>query len=169
VVIGVGGLGHLALQILRATTDAQVVAVDVRPEALELAKSCGAEHLVLSGDQAESAIREISHGRGADALFDMVGSDATLQLAGRSVSVNGHIGLVGLAGGSLPVSLLGLPFGLSVSSTYWGSLPELHEVLSLAARGDLAAHTTTFPLERADDAYAAVRAGTMLGRAVVVP
>ena len=169
VVIGIGGLGHLALQILRATTAAQVVAVDVRPEALELAKSCGADHLVVAGDSAETAIRQVTHGRGADAFFDMVGSDATLQLAGRAVSVNGHIGLVGLAGGSLPVSLLGLPFGLSMTPTYWGTLPELHEVLALAARGDLAAHTTTFPLDRADEAYAAVRAGTMQGRAVVVP
>ena len=67
------------------------------------------------------------------------------------------------------MSLLGLPFGLSVTPTYWGTLPELHEVLALAARGDLAAHTTTFPLERADEAYAAVRAGTLQGRAVVVP
>ena len=53
VVIGIGGLGHLAVQILRATTAAQVVAVDVRPEALELAKSCGADHLVVAGDSAE--------------------------------------------------------------------------------------------------------------------
>ena len=118
---------------------------------------------------AVAAIREITHGRGAEAVFDMVGSDATLQLAGGVVAVNGHIGLVGLAGGSLAVSLLGLPFGLTVTPTYWGTLPELHEVLELAARGDLAAHKVAYPLGRADEAYAAVRAGTVLGRAVVVP
>ncbi len=169
VVIGVGGLGHLALQILRATTEARVVAVDQRPEALELAKICGADDVVLAGDGAADAIREVSHGQGAQAVFDMVGNDATLELAGRVVSVNGHIGLVGLGGGVLPVSLLGLPFGLSVGSTYWGTLPELHEVLALAARGDLKAHITTFPLDRALAAYEAVRQGLVVGRAVVVP
>ena len=146
-----------------------MVAVDVRPDALELAKACGADHLVPSSDGAAAAIREITRGRGAEAVFDMVGSDATLQLAGSIVAVNGHIGLVGLAGGSLAVSLLGLPFGLTVTPTYWGTLPELHEVLQLAGRGDLAAHKVVYPLGRADEAYAAVRSGTVLGRAVVVP
>jgi len=169
VVIGVGGLGHLAIQILRSTTYARVVAVDVKSEALYLARSCGADHVVPVGDATAGGIRELTGGRGADAIFDMVGSDDTLGLAGATVAVNGHIGLVGLAGGSLPVSLLGLPFGVTVTPTYWGTLPELHEVLQLAARGDLCAHKVTYPLGRADEAYAAVRAGSLLGRAVVVP
>jgi propanol-preferring alcohol dehydrogenase len=51
----------------------------------------------------------------------------------------------------------------------WGTLPELHEVIALAERGLLRAETTTFPLARAADAYTALRAGTLLGRAVVTP
>jgi len=168
-VIGVGGLGHLAIQILRATSDARVVAVDVRTEALDLARSCGAEQVVPAGDAAAGAIRDLTGGRGVDAVFDMVGSDETLALAGATVAVDGHIGLVGLAGGTLPVSLLGLPFGVTVTPTYWGTLPELHEVLHLAAHGDLRAHKVTYPLASADEAYAAVRSGSVLGRAVVVP
>ena len=169
VVIGIGGLGHLGIQVLRATTDCQVIAVDTRQEALELATACGADHAVPAGDAASVAIRELTRGRGADAIFDMVGSDATLALAAQTVSVEGHIGIVGLAGGSIPVSLLGLPFGINVCPTYWGTLPELHEVMHLAGRGDVLAHTTTYPLERAEDAYAAIRAGQVLGRCVVVP
>ena len=46
VLIGVGGLGHIGVQIVRATTGAQVIAVDVKPEALELARSVGAHHTV---------------------------------------------------------------------------------------------------------------------------
>ena len=99
VVIGIGGLGHLAIQILRATTEARVVAVDQRPDALELAKACGADDVVLAGDSPAEAIRDVTKGRGAQAVFDMVGLDSTLELAGRAVSVNGHIGLVGLGGG----------------------------------------------------------------------
>ena len=52
VVIGVGGLGHLAIQILKATTAARVVAVDTRPEALALAQDCGADLTVQSGEAA---------------------------------------------------------------------------------------------------------------------
>jgi len=169
VVIGVGGLGHLGIQILRAVTGTSVVAVDARPDALELARGCGADHQVPAGDAAAAAIRDLTGGRGADAVFDMVGSDATLALAAQVVSVEGHIGIVGLAGGALPVSVLALPFGITVSPTYWGTLPELYEVLALAARGDIVAHTTNYPLDRADEAYAAIRAGEVIGRAVVVP
>jgi propanol-preferring alcohol dehydrogenase len=169
VVIGVGGLGHLGIQVLRATTGSKVIAVDTRPEALDLARSCGADEVVPAGDGAPAAIRDLTGGRGADAVFDMVGSDATLALAAQIVSVEGHIGLVGLAGGSLPVSLLALPFGITVCPTYWGTLPELHEVLHLAGRGDLEAHTTNYALDHADEAYAAIRSGDVLGRAVVVP
>ena len=118
---------------------------------------------------AVAAIRDLTHGRGADVVLDVVGSDATLATAAQSVSVEGHIGLVGLAGGSLPVSLMGMPFGVNVTPTYWGTVPELHEVLHLAARGDLTTHLTTYPLERAADAYAALRAGEAVGRGVVVP
>ena len=85
------------------------------------------------------------------------------------MAVEGHIGIIGLAGGSLPVSLLGMPFGVTVTPTYWGTLPELHEVLQLAARGDLTTHLTTYPLERATELYAALRAGEIVGRGVVVP
>ncbi len=169
VVIGIGGLGHLAVQLLRATSGCQVIGVDTRDEALALATESGADHAVRAGEGAVAAIRELTHGRGADVVLDVVGSDATLATAAQSVSVEGHIGLVGLAGGSLPVSLMGMPFGVNVTPTYWGTVPELHEVLHLAARGDLTSHLKTYPLERAADAYAALRAGDAVGRGVVVP
>ena len=47
--IGIGGLGHLAVQILRAITPATVVAVDTKPAALHLASSLGAHHTVEAG------------------------------------------------------------------------------------------------------------------------
>lgn len=168
VVIGAGGLGHLAVQILRATTDVTVVAVDTRPGALQLAEQCGADAAVLAGPDAAAAVRDGAHGDPA-AVFDMVGSDETLRLAAQLVGPDGWIGIVGLGGGTLPVSLFGLPYGVIVRSTYWGTLPELHEVLALAARGDLVPRITTFPLSRAVEAIEAVAAGSVMGRAVVVP
>jgi propanol-preferring alcohol dehydrogenase len=168
-VIGIGGLGHLTVQLLRATTGCQVIGVDQRADALALATESGADHALRAGEGVVEAVRELTRGHGADVVLDVVGSDDTLATAARAVSVEGHIGLLGLAGGSLPVSLLGLPFGVTVTPTYWGTLPELHEVLELAARGDLAAHLTTYPLDRAVELYAALRAGEIVGRGVVVP
>jgi propanol-preferring alcohol dehydrogenase len=169
VVVGAGGLGHLAVQVLRATTAAQVVAVDPRAAARELATASGADVVLAPGPDTAAAIRDLTAGHGADAVLDMVGTDATLGTAGAAVRVDGSIVVVGLGGGALPVSLLGLPMGIRVSTSYWGTRPDLLQVLALAARGDLVAEVTTWPLDRALDAYAALRAGTVTGRAVVVP
>ena len=169
VVIGVGGLGHLGIQVLHATTAARVVAVDVRPEARALAGELGADLVVEPGPGAAAEIRGFTGGRGADVVLDFVGSDATLALAAAVGRFLGDLTIVGIAGGSLPVSFFSVPYEVSIQSTYWGSRPELVEVLDLGARGLLRPKITTFPLERASDAYEALEAGTLEGRAVVVP
>jgi propanol-preferring alcohol dehydrogenase len=169
VVIGVGGLGHLAVQILRATTAAQIIAVDNRPEALQLASECGADHTMAPGDTTAAAIRDATEGRGADVLLDFVGTDDTLALGVAAARMLGDLTLVGIAGGSLPVSFFSVPYELSIQSTYWGSRPELIEVLDLGARGLLRPTITTVPLDQAVEAYRRMEAGTVEGRTVVIP
>ena len=102
VVIGVGGLGHLAVQILRAVSPATVIAVDSKPAALELAASLGAHHTVEAGPDAAAADHRAGEGRGADATFDLVGNEATLTLALATARAGSRITLVGVAGGSVP-------------------------------------------------------------------
>ncbi|MDQ0381169.1 NAD(P)-dependent alcohol dehydrogenase [Amycolatopsis thermophila] len=169
VVIGIGGLGHLAVQILKATTAARIVAVDTRGEALDLAGRAGADLLVPAGERAAEEIRRGTGGRGADAIFDCVGTDRTLALGVACGRMLGDLTIIGLGGGAVPVSFFGVPYELSVQSTYWGSRPELVEVLDLAARGLLNTATTTFPLTDALEAYRQMEAGSLVGRAVVVP
>jgi alcohol dehydrogenase, propanol-preferring len=169
VVIGVGGLGHLAIQILKATTAATVVAIDPRPVSLELATSCGADIVMQADGDTTAEVRDLTSGRGAEAVFDMVGADGTLAVAAAMVAGNGHIGVVGAAGGTIAVSMGTVPFGVTVAPTYWGTRPELIDVLDLAATGRLVTQTELFPLSRATDAYAAVRDAKVAGRAVVMP
>lgn len=170
VVIGVGGLGHLGIQILRATTAARVVAVDTRAEALALAESCGADITVASADDAAAQIRGATPGgRGADAIFDFVGSASTMTLAAATARTLGDVTVVGIAGGTLPFSFFSIPYEVSVQTTYWGTRPELVEVLDLGARGLVRSRVTTFGLEHAMDAYRAMEEGRLEGRAVVVP
>jgi len=168
-VIGVGGLGHLAIQILRAVSPATIVAVDQRADALELARNLGADHTVQAGPDAAAQITELTAGRGADVVVDLVGADATLALAAAVTRPLGHLTIVGIAGGTLPVSFFGIAYEVSVATTYWGSLPELVEVIALAAAGRINARVRRFGLDDALDAYAAMRAGTLEGRAVIVP
>ena len=169
VVIGIGGLGHLAVQILRATTAARVIAVDTRDEALALAERAGADHALLTGPDTAQSIRDLTDGRGADAVFDCVGNEHTVTLGAAVGRMMGDLTIIGLGGGALPVRFGAVPHELSVQTTYWGSRPELEEVLDLAARGRLHAEITTFALDDALEAYRRLEAGEITGRAVIVP
>ena len=169
VVLGVGGLGHMAVQILKATTAARVVAVDVKKEALELARSLGADEAIEGGDLAALAVREATGGRGADVVIDCVGSETTLATAVASARTMGDITVVGIAGGTLPYNFFGVPYEVSVQSVYWGTRPELVEVLELGSRGLLRPLVKPYPLDRAPEAYRALAAGEISGRAVIIP
>lgn len=167
VVIGAGGLGHLAIQILKATTKARVIAIDTRAGALAAATKSGADLALESPDAA--SLRDATGSRGADVVIDFVGSDDTLALGASIVRTLGDLTLVGLAGGALRFSFFAVPYEVSVQTTYWGSRPELVEVLRLAARGDLRPRTVAFPLREAVAAYGLLRAGEIEGRAVIIP
>jgi len=169
VVIGVGGLGHMAVQILAATTAARIIAVDQRESALKLAQEHGADIALKSDDAAVGEIRAATGGRGADVVLDFVGVDATLGMAALAARQMADLTIVGIGGGALPVSFFSVPYEVSIQTTYWGARPELVELLDLAARGLIGSRVTKFPLDRGVDAYRALRAGEIDGRAVVVP
>ncbi len=169
VVIGAGGLGHMAVQMLRALTPATVIAVDKRPEALTLAESVGAHAGVLADDDAAATITELSKGKGADVVLDVVGADQTLALGAAVTRPLGQLTIVGIAGGTLPVSYFGIAYEVSVATTYWGTRPELTEVLSLAQSGMITPHVQRFSLAEAPEVYERLAAGDIDGRAVVVP
>ncbi|WP_229397860.1 NAD(P)-dependent alcohol dehydrogenase [Micromonospora okii] len=170
VVIGVGGLGHVGVQILKATTAARVIAVDTREDALRLAEGYGADLTLLSGPgTAEEIRRATPGGRGADVVLDFVGVDPTMTLGAAAARTVGDLTVVGIGGGTLAFSFFSVPYEASIQSTYWGSRPELVEVLDLGARGLIEPKITQFGLDEAVTAYRMMREGSLEGRAVVVP
>lgn len=169
VVIGVGGLGHLAVQILGALTSSRVIAVDTSPQQVEMARQLGAAHGVQAGPEAAAAIKELTGGLGAEVVIDFVGVAETLALAASVARPRGHVTLVGLTGATTPFGYSAVPIECAFLVSRWGSLPELLEVIALAEAGLISAHVTTVPLAQAADAYAALRNGSVRGRMVVVP
>lgn len=169
VVIGTGGLGHVAIQLLRAVSPAQVIAMDIDDEKLRLARTVGANETVLSDDKAADRVRELTSGRGATAVFDFVGADATTATAGACVAVEGDISIVGIGGGALSVGFGVLPFDVAVTAPYWGSRGELREVLDVARTGAVDVHVDSFAMDDAPRAYERLRAGQVNGRAVILP
>ncbi len=169
VVIGVGGLGHMAIQILRAITPAEVIAIDMDERKLELARRLGASAAIPSGEGAAEEIQKLISGPGVEAVFDFVGSDATMALAAKVVRPLGHVLVVGIAGGTFGFNFFALPYEAEMVTTYWGSSVELQEVLALARTGKLRAFTHNYALDDAATAYAQLRKGEIEGRAVIVP
>ncbi|WP_410606099.1 NAD(P)-dependent alcohol dehydrogenase [Amycolatopsis sp. lyj-109] len=168
VVIGAGGLGHVAIQILRATTGARVFAVDVREDALALAHRSGAHRTLRAEPGTEAVLRRETGG--ADAVLDFVGSDPTLALAAGVLRPGGTLAIVGSGGGQLTVAKPGpLPQGATVSLPFWGSRRELAEVIALARTGAIRVETELFPLTAAGEAFERLRAGQVRGRAVLLP
>ena len=169
VVIGIGGLGSLAVQILRALSTAHVIAVDIAPARLEVARRHGAHHTVLSTENASDAIREITGGRGADLILDIVGTDDTLALAVSAAAIRGHITVVGIGPGSFAMGYVHVPRGLSASTVFWGTISDLAEVVALAGNGTIKSDTERFSMQQAPLAYRKLREGSLEGRAVIVP
>jgi propanol-preferring alcohol dehydrogenase len=169
VVIGVGGLGHVAIQILRAISSAQVIALDLSEDKLALATQVGAHHVFRSGPDAVAEVRALTDGRGAQAVFDFVGSQPTMELGQSMIRVDGDQVLVGVGAGTIHAGLLAAPYESTVRAPYWGSRSELFEVLELARTGAVHVKTETFSLDEAPKAYAMAHDGTLRGRAVIVP
>ncbi len=169
VVIGVGGLGHFAVQILNALTPAKVIAVDVRADALELASKVGAHVAVTAGDDAAAAIVDATGGAKADVVFDFVGAEATIALAGAVIRPAGDVVVIGAAGGAVNWNFYSFPYEVNLTTSFWGTLAELHEVIAMAQRGLITPHVQTFGLDDALHAYELMEQGKLSGRAVVVP
>jgi alcohol dehydrogenase, propanol-preferring len=169
VVIGCGGLGQMGIQLLKATTAVRVIAVDNDDRKLEIARALGADIALRSDANAVAAIRSATRGTGADVIFDMVGADATLATAAKSLRAEGRLVIVGLAMGTLPLSFFALPYGAEVATSYWGTVTELMELVALARNGKLRLDVEVFPLDRANEAYERLRRGEIRGRAVITP
>jgi L-iditol 2-dehydrogenase len=96
VVVGAGMIGLLVVQVLRRAGVGRVIAVDLDPGRLALARQFGAEESVVagSGDAAAEVLR-LTGGRGADAAFEVVGATPTVKLAVASLRKGGSLTLVG--------------------------------------------------------------------------
>lgn len=172
-VVGAGGLGHVALQILRATTDARLIAVDVTPEKLDLATRAGAHDVVLSGPDLVSQIRDLTDGHGVDAAFDFVGSQSTVDVAVQSVASDGALRLVGSGDGSVtyPTSPRpgSLAWGADVRRSYAGTRADQRQVIELAQSGNIHLETTLYALDDGLAAFSDLHDGLVQGRAILVP
>jgi propanol-preferring alcohol dehydrogenase len=173
VLIGIGGLGHLGLQIVKATTGARVIALARSEAKLGAALEHGADLALVSDEAAAQRILEETDGYGADVVIDFVGAQSTVELATKVVAPEGLIRLVGLGGGEFPFSAgidgVALPWGVNVQRSYGGTRDDLLQVIAMARQGKLHVDTVRYPLAEFQAAFDDLAAGKIVGRAILVP
>jgi propanol-preferring alcohol dehydrogenase len=167
-VIGLGGLGQIAVQILTALTGATVIATDMKADAMKRAEEYGAV-TVPGGEGQVEAIRELTGGRGVDAAFDIVGAAPTVKTAQASMAQGGRLTVVGIAGGVTEWSFFTTPYESTITNTYWGTIEDLYDVTAMYRAGQISPEIERYSMDDALEAYRRLESGQLSGRAVVTP
>jgi S-(hydroxymethyl)glutathione dehydrogenase/alcohol dehydrogenase len=164
-VIGAGGVGLNVVQGARIAGAHEIIAIDRHARPLELATVFGATATVAADDGVPATIRQLTGGRGADFVFDTVGSPATLTLALESARKGGTVVLTGLAGGDSRAAFPMFPFVMQektlVGSVYGSGRPveDIPKLVSLYQDGRLKLRelvARTYPLSKINDALDAL-------------
>jgi propanol-preferring alcohol dehydrogenase len=92
-----------------------------------------------------------------------------MALAMSSVALQGRVTIVGIGNGSYSWNFYGVPYEVELTSTYWGTIEELHEVAELYRAGKVRPQVELFSLEDGLEAYRRLESGELSGRAVVAP
>jgi S-(hydroxymethyl)glutathione dehydrogenase/alcohol dehydrogenase len=143
VVIGVGGVGLNIVQGAAIAGAEQIIAIDRRPAPLALSRQFGATHTLEASDDSPKAVRELTNGRGADFVFDSVGSPATLTTALASTRKGGAVVLTGLSRADSQGSIAMFPFVMQekrlIGSVYGSGQPsrDIPRLVTLFQEGKL--------------------------------
>lgn len=172
VIIGAGGLGLMSVQIARAITNSTIVVVDVDDKRLAEAKKLGAHEVVNSSkvDPVED-IKRLTNSFGTEAVIDFVNNNRTAPISINMLRKRGKLVMVGLFGGALELSLPVIPLrGFTITGAYTGSFNDLVELVNLAKTGKIKSVVNrTYKLDDANQALDDLRAGKIVGRAVLNP
>jgi len=171
VIFGAGGLGLMALTLLKAMGGRGAIVVDIDAKKREAAEKAGA--LATVDGKAPDALEQLARKAGEPirAVIDLVGSAQTAQLGFDCLTKGGKQVIVGLFGGGAPWALPLIPIkAITIQGSYVGNLRETRELLDLVRAKKVAPiPVTTLPLSKANDALVDLQKGKLVGRAVLVP
>jgi len=171
VIFGAGGLGLMALSLLKAMGGKGAIVVDIDARKREAAEAAGA--LATVDGKAPDALEQLvkKAGQPIRAVIDLVGNAATAQLGFDCLSKGGKLVMVGLFGGGAPWALPLIPIkAITIQGSYVGNLSETEELLDLVRSKKIAPiPVTRLPLAKANDALLDLQKGRLVGRAVLTP
>lgn len=164
-VVGIGGLGHVALQLSKAS-GFETIAITHSPDKHDLATELGADHVVSNG-------KELADIGGADVLLVTTNAFDAAEDAMAGLRPSGRVVLCGLDFTQpFEISSEGTPFHMmrqKVIGATHGGQHYLGEVVDLAAKGKVKPIVETFSLDQATEAYDKLASGKMRFRGVFTP
>jgi NAD+-dependent secondary alcohol dehydrogenase Adh1 len=169
VVIGAGGLGHIAIQCLKAMCAADVIVVDTSEDSLALARKIGADKLVKADGNEVEAVLQLTDGPGAEAVIDFVGEKGTTTRGLAMTRPMGSYYVVGY-GEDIRVPTVDMVITeKNIIGNLVGTWAELVELMALADRGLVNLTTVEYRLADANKALKDLHNGRIHGRAVLIP
>jgi alcohol dehydrogenase, propanol-preferring len=166
-IFGVGGLGHLAVQIGNAL-GADVTALDVSEEKLAGAKGLGASATLNA--VASDAIKQVRAKGGFHVAIVTSAAKAAYDTAFYCLRPKGTLLVVGLPAENLSFSPIMMAAGeVHIQASAVGTRQDLKEVLEMAESGKVHCQVATRPLESANEALEELRRGQVAGRIVLTP
>ena len=169
-VIGVGGVGAVAVQVCKAS-GARVIAVDLNAEKSVWATNMGADIAWNTNEtNIPQTVRELTNGLGVDCVLDVVGLEETVTIGMDSLRNGGRLVLVGYTKERYPLKGEQLDqHELTITGTRGGRLLDLRNTVRYVAEGKIKSIVTNiFPLEEANEALAFVKSGKAMGRTVLL-
>ncbi|MEP7337539.1 MAG: zinc-dependent alcohol dehydrogenase [Acidobacteriota bacterium] len=164
-IFGIGGLGHLAVQLAKAR-GAEVVAVDVADDKLELARECGADHTINAA--TTQAYKEVKKLGGAHVAMVTSGSKAAYETALRSLRRGGTLSIVGMAPEPISLSTVAMVSGeYRIVASAVGTRADLREVLQFAAEGKIKCRIERRSFDQVGNVLEEMGEGRLLGRVVM--
>jgi alcohol dehydrogenase/propanol-preferring alcohol dehydrogenase len=171
VIFGAGGLGLMALSLLKALGGKGAIVVDIDARKREAAEKAGA--LASVDGNAPDALEQLAARANGPirAVIDLVGNAKTTQLGFDCLTKGGKLVIVGLFGGGAPWALPLIPIkAVTIQGSYVGNLRETQELLDLVRAKKIAPiPVIPMPLAKANDALMELHKGTLVGRAVLTP
>jgi propanol-preferring alcohol dehydrogenase len=165
-IFGVGGLGQMAIQFAR-TMGLHVIAIDIDPQKLLLAKDLGAE-ITLNAREQDVAQHVQTAVGGAHGVVVTAVSLPAFRQAVEMTRRKGTCVLVGLPPGEFPVPLFDVVLKrLTIRGSFVGTREDLNEALSVCAETGIRSVIETLPLAQVNESLARLKAGQVPGRIVL--
>jgi uncharacterized zinc-type alcohol dehydrogenase-like protein len=148
-VVGLGGLGHMAVKFAHAL-GAHVVVFTTSPSKKEDALRLGADEVVISKDANEMA----KHAGSFNFILDAVAASHDINAYINMLARDGNITMVGAPDQPLPVNVIGLIFQRrSFSGSLIGSIAETQEMLEFCSQHNIISDVEVIPIQKVNEAY----------------